>query len=88
MKGVRFKEEQIIAVLKQLEKGTAVKELCRQHGITQQTVYRWKAKYGGMEVSDAKRLRELEHENAKLKRMIADIMLDNQVLKDINSKKW
>lgn len=88
MKGVKFKEEQIIGILKQLEKGQPIKEICRQHAISQQTIYRWKSKYGGMEVNDAKRLRELEQENAKLKRMIADVMLDNQVLKDINSKKW
>lgn len=88
MKGVRFKEEQIIAILKQAEKGAATKDLCRQHGITEQTFYRWKSKFGGMEASDAKKLRELEHENAKLKRMCAELMLDNQALKEINAKKW
>lgn len=84
---MRLKEEQIIQILKQAKKGAKTKELCRQHGITEQTFYRWKSKFGGMEVSDARRLRELEHENAKLMRMIADVMLDNQVLKEINAKK-
>jgi putative transposase len=88
MKGVRFKEEQIIAVLKQLERGAPIKEVCRQHGITQQTIYRWRAKFGGMEVSDAKKLRALEAENSKLKRLVAEQALDIIALKDINSKKW
>jgi putative transposase len=88
MKGVRFKEEQIIGILKQLEKGVPIKELCRQHAVAQNTIYRWKAKFDGMEVNDAKKLRALESENSKLKRMIADLMLDNQILKDVNSKKW
>lgn len=88
MKGTRFKEEQIIKVLKQGEAGTPTKELCRQHGISQGTFYKWKAKFGGMDVSDAKKLRGLEQENARLKRMCADLMLDNQILKDVNSKKW
>lgn len=88
MKKSRFKEEQIIAVLKQLDHGVPIKELTRQHGITQQTIYRWKSKFGGMEVSEAKKMRALESENLRLKRMIADLMLDNQILKDVNSKKW
>ena len=88
MKGQRFTEEQIIKVLKQGEAGTPTKELCRQHGISQGTFYKWKAKFGGMDISDAKKLRGLEQENARLKRMIADLMLDNQILKDVNSKKW
>lgn len=88
MKGVRFTEEQIIAVLKQLEKGVPIKEVCRQHSITQQTIYRWRAKFSGMEVSDAKKLRALEAENAKLKRLVAEQALDIIALKDINSKKW
>lgn len=88
MKGTRFTEEQIIAILRQHDKGVPTKELCRQQGITQTTFYRWKAKFGGMDVSDAKKLRGLETENARLKRMIADLMLDNQILKDVNSKKW
>ena len=88
MKGKRFTEEQIIKVLKQAEGGVAAKEICRLHGITQQTFYRWKAKFGGMELNDAKKLKALELENSKLKRIIADQALDIVVLKDINSKKW
>jgi putative transposase len=88
MKHKRFTEEQIIAVLKQSRSGQPTKEVCRQAGITPQTFYRWKAKYDGMEVSDARKLRSLEQENSKLKRMVADLSLDIQVLKDINSKKW
>jgi putative transposase len=88
MKGVRFTEEQIIGVLKQLEKGMPIKEVCRQHTITQQTIYRWKAKFSGMEVSDAKKLRALEMENAKLKRLVAEQALDIIALKDVNSRKW
>ncbi len=88
MKGVRFTEEQIIAVLKQIEKGMPIKEVCRQHSLTQQTVYRWKAKFGGMDISDAKKLRLLEAENAKLKRLVADQALDIIALKDVNSRKW
>jgi putative transposase len=88
MKGKRFTEEQIIKVLRQADGGTPVKEICRQHAIAQQTLYRWKAKFGGMDISDAKKLRAFEAENSRLKRMIADLMLDNQILKDVNSKKW
>lgn len=88
MKKKRFTEEQIIATLKQQEAGTPVKELIRQIGITEQTFYRWKSKYGGMEVSDAKKLKSLEEENRRLKTMVADLMLDNKILKDVNAKKW
>jgi len=88
MKRKRYSEEQIISTLKQHEGGTPVKELIRQAGITEQTFYRWKSKYGGMEVSDAKKLRALEEENRRLKTMVADLMLDNKILKDVNSKKW
>ena len=88
MKRQRFSEEQIISTLKQHEQGTPVKQLIRQVGITEQTFYRWKSKYGGMEVSDAKKLRGLEEENRRLKTMVADLMLDNKILKDVNSKKW
>lgn len=88
MKGARFKEEQIVAILNQVDRGVPIKEVCRQHGIVQGTIYRWKAKYGGMQVSDAKKLRSLEAENSRLKRMVADMALDIQVLKDVNSKKW
>ena len=88
MKGKRYSEEQIIGILKQHECGSAVKDLIRQAGITEQTFYRWKSKYGGMEVSDAKKLRQLEEENRRLKTMVADLMLDNKILKDVNAKKW
>lgn len=88
MKRKRYSEEQIIGALKQQEAGTAVKELIRQMGISEQTFYRWKSKYGGMEVSDAKKLRGLEEENRRLKTMVADLMLDNRILKEVNAKKW
>ena len=88
MKRTRFTEEQIIAILKEQEAGVPVADLCRKHGVSSPTVYKWKAKFGGMEVSEAKRLRALEDENAKLKRMLADAMLDNVALKDLLGKKW
>lgn len=84
----RFTEEQIIRVLKQAENGEKTKVLCREHGISTGTFYAWKAKFGGMELSDAKKLRGLEHENGKLKRMIADLSIENLALKEINAKKW
>lgn len=88
MKRKRYSEEQIIGTLKQQEAGVPVKEIIRQVGITEQTFYRWKSKFGGMEVSDAKKLRGLEEENRRLKTMVADLMLDIKILKDVNSKKW
>jgi putative transposase len=88
MKRTRFTEEQIIGVLKEAEAGAKAAELARKHGISEATLYNWKAKYGGLEVSEAKRLRALEDENAKLKRLLADAMLDNAGLKDLLSKKW
>ena len=88
MKKSRFTDSQIIAVLKQAEAGTPVPELCREHGISSATFYKWKSKYGGLEVSEARRLRALEDENAKLKKLLAEAMLDNVVLKDLASKKW
>ena len=87
MKRKGYTEEQIISLLKEHEAGTSVPELSRRHGIVENTIYRWKAKFDGMEVSDAKRLRELETENAKLKRLYADAMLDNAALKELNAKK-
>ena len=88
MKGVRFSEEQIIGVLKEAEAGAKTADLARRHGVSEATIYNWKAKYGGLEVSEAKRLRSLEDENAKLKRLLADSMLDNAAVKDLLTKKW
>jgi putative transposase len=88
MKRSRFKEEQIIAILKEAEAGMKLVELVRKHGISEQTFYRWRSKFGGMEVSEAARLRELEEENRKLKRLVADQALDILMLKEINAKKW
>ena len=88
MKRKRFTEEQIIGVLKEYAAGASIAELSRQHGLSEHTLYRWKAKYGNMEVSEAKRLKELEAENAKLKRLLADAMLDKAALKELLSKKW
>jgi putative transposase len=82
MKGTRHSEEQIIAILKQGEAGLSTAELCRQHGITEQTYYRWKAKYGGMDSSEARKLKQLEDENRKLKHVVAELTLDNRALKD------
>ena len=84
----RFSEEQIIGILREQDAGGMVKEITRRHGISEQSFYRWKAKYGGMEVSDALRLKELEAENGKLKRLLAEAHLDNAALKDIVSRKW
>ena len=88
MKRSRFTEEQIIGILREQEAGVPVADLCRKHGLSSPTSYKWKAKYGGMDVSEARRLKALEDENAKLKRMLADSMLDNVALKDLLGKKW
>jgi putative transposase len=88
MRKTRFTEEQIIAALKAAEAGQPVKDLCRKHGISEQTYYRWKAKYGGMDISEARRLRSLEDENRRLKTVVADLTLDNQMLKSVLAKKW
>jgi len=88
MKRSRFTEEQIIGVLREQETGVPVADICRKHGISSPTFYNWKARYGGLDVSEARRLKALEDENAKLKRMLADAMLDNVALKDLLGKKW
>lgn len=88
MKQVRFKEEQIIGILKEAEAGVKVAEICRKYGISDATYYNWKAKYGGMTVSDAKKLKGLEDENRRLKQIVADLTLDNQALKAVVAKKF
>lgn len=88
MKKSKFTEEQIITILKEQDSGAKVSDLCRKHGISDQTFHNWKKKYGGLTVSELRRMRELEQENSRLKRAVADLTLDNQILKDINSKKW
>jgi putative transposase len=88
MKSSRFSEEQIIGILREHEAGTPTADICRKHGISSATFYKWKAKYGGLGISDAKRLKALEDENAKLKKLLAETMLDNAILKDINGRKW
>jgi putative transposase len=88
MKRKRFSEEQIIGILNEAEQTGNIREVCRLHNISEQTFYRWRTKFGGMDVSEARRLKELERENAELKKMVADLSLDNRLLKEINSKKW
>ncbi len=84
----RFSEEQIIRVLKEREAGMPTADLCRKHGISQGTFFKWKAKFGGMELSDARKLKALELENARLKKLVANMALDIEILKDVNAKKW
>jgi len=88
MKRSRFTEEQIIGILREQEAGVATAEVCRRHGVSSATFYKWKAKFGGLDVSEARRLKALEDENARLKRMLADAMLDNVALQDLLGKKW
>ncbi|RVG00033.1 transposase [Sinorhizobium meliloti] len=88
MKRSKFTEEQIISILREQEAGAKTAELCRKHGMSEATFYAWKAKFGGMDVSDAKRLKVLEEENARLKRLLAESMLDQAALKDLLSRKW
>lgn len=88
MKRKRHTEEQIITILKEHEAGAKTADVCRKHGVSEATFYNWKAKYGGLEVSEAKRLKAMESENARLKKLLADAMLDNAALKDLLTKKW
>ena len=88
MKRSRFTEEQIIAVLREQQAGVPTAEVCRKHGVSSATFYKWKAKFGGLDVSEARRLKALEGENGRLKRMLAEAMLDNAALKDLLGKKW
>ena len=88
MKQKRFTEEQIIGVLREHELGAKTADLCRKHGISEATFYHWKSKFGGLDVSETRRLKQLEGENARLKKLLADSMLDNAALKDLLSKKW
>lgn len=88
MKSTRFTEEQIIGVLKEADAGATAADLARRHGVSEATIYNWKSKYGGLEISEARRLKELESENAKLKRLLADAMLDQAALKDLLAKKF
>jgi putative transposase len=88
MQRSRFSEEQIISILREQEAGSPTADVCRKHGISGATFYKWKAKFGGLDVSDARRLKALEDENSKLKKLLAETMLDIAILKDINSRKW
>jgi len=88
LKKSRFSEEQIIGILKEQESGIKTADVCRRHGVSEATFYKWKSKYGGLQVSQAKRLKALERENGQLKKLLAETMLDNAILRDVNSKKW
>lgn len=88
MKGKRYTEEQIIRILKEVEEGKAIAQVCREQGVSEQSVYRWRSKYGGMDVPDLRRLKQLEDENRRLKTLVAEQAMDNQLLKEINARKW
>lgn len=84
----RFTNEQIVAILQRLERGEKAKDLCREAGVSSPTLYAWRQKFGGMEVSDVKRMKDLEAENLRLKKVVANLVLDNEILKEVNSRKW
>lgn len=86
--GKRYTERQIIGILKKVEDGKTVTQVCREHGVSEQSVYRWRSKYGGMDVSELRRLKQLEEENRRLKAIVAEQAMDIQLLKEINTKKW
>ncbi len=88
MKGKRFTEEQIVAILQEHEAGVPVAELCRKHAVGKDSIYRWRVKYGGMQVNDVRKLKQLEDENAKLKRLVAEMALETAAIKEVLSKKW
>ena len=88
MRRSRFSEEQIVRVLQEHVTGAKIRDICRRHGITETTFHRWRAKYGGMQISDARRLKALEEENRRLKKLVADLSLDNAMLKDVAGRKW
>lgn len=88
MKGKRYSEEQIVRILREIEGGKTISSVCQEYSVSEQTVYRWKSKYGGLSESEVKRLKDLTDENARLKRLLAETMLDNAALKEIVSKKW
>jgi putative transposase len=88
MRKSRFSEEKIIRILRQVEAGQQVKDVCREHGVSEATYYRWKSKFGGMDVSEARRLKELEDENRRLKKLVADLSLDKQMLQDVLGREW
>ena len=88
MKQKRYTTEQIIRVLRQADSGQTIEEICREHNISEGSFYRWKKKYGDMDLADAKRLKEMEKENSELKKVVAELMLDNRILREVNAKKW
>jgi len=88
MRGKRYSEEQIIRILREVESGKSVAQVCREQGVSEQTVYRWRSKYSGMDIAELRRLKELEEENRRLKKLVADQALDIQILKEVNAKKW
>ena len=88
MKQKRYTTEQIIRILRQADSGQTIEEICREHNISEGIFYRWKKKYGDMDLADAKRLKEIEKENSELKKVVAELMLDNRILREVNAKKW